>query len=327
MAVGIREVVVPGLSWVLGDGRQIRFWEDRWLGKKRLIEDGDGLVLPAADGILARDMWRDGIGRDMAMITPYVSESTRLELLSVVLDNVTGARDRISWSESADGEFSVKSAYALLSRNETPRPDLRAFYERIWKVVAPERVRLFLWLVGNQALMTNVERQRRHMSNTDLCQVCKAGSEITIHILRDCPAMRGLWERIVPYRRRNTFFGQTLLEWMFSNLGDDGKSFDSTWATTFAMGVWWSWKWRCDNVFGNNGRCRDRTKFIKDKAKEVTLANLKSHENDQHVPRVEAMVSWVAPSDGWMKLNTNGASRGNPGLATAGGVLRDGYGD
>ncbi|KAG7578577.1 Ribonuclease H domain [Arabidopsis thaliana x Arabidopsis arenosa] len=38
------------------------------------------------------------------------------------------------------------------------------------------------------------------------------------------------------------------------------------------------------------------------------------------------MVGWVAPSEGWFKLNTDGASRGNPGLATAGGVLRDGDG-
>lgn len=30
---------------------------------------------------------------------------------------------------------------------------------------------------------------------------------------------------------------------------------------------------------------------------------------------------------GWVKLNTDGASHGNPGRATAGGVLRDGEGN
>lgn len=41
------------------------------------------------------------------------------------------------------------------------------------------------------------------------------------------------------------------------------------------------------------------------------------------VQRVERMIGWVAPSTGWMRLNTDGASRGNPGMATVGGGLRD----
>ncbi|KAG7599324.1 hypothetical protein ISN44_As06g035090 [Arabidopsis suecica] len=92
------------------------------------------------------------------------------------------------------------------------------------------------------------------------------------------------------------------------------------------MGVWWAWKWRCDNVFGNNGKCRDRTKFVKEKAKEVTMASLKIKESNPRGSRVEVMVGWTAPQTGWFKLNTDGASRGNLGLATAGRVLRDEFG-
>lgn len=29
--MGLREVVVPGMAWVLGDGSRIRFWKDNWL--------------------------------------------------------------------------------------------------------------------------------------------------------------------------------------------------------------------------------------------------------------------------------------------------------
>ncbi|KAL6524492.1 hypothetical protein OROHE_016163 [Orobanche hederae] len=34
-------------------------------------------------------------------------------------------------------------------------------------------------------------------------------------------------------------------------------------------------------------------------------------------------VKWIAPPPGVMKLNTDGCAKGNPGLAGAGGVLRD----
>ena len=43
--------------------------------------------------------------------------------------------------------------------------------------------------------------------------------------------------------------------------------------------------------------------------------------------RTEIMIGWTPPRVGWMKLNTDGASHGNPGLATAGGVLRNGDGE
>lgn len=31
IGVGLREVVMRGISWVIGDGRQIRFWTDKWV--------------------------------------------------------------------------------------------------------------------------------------------------------------------------------------------------------------------------------------------------------------------------------------------------------
>lgn len=38
VGMGLREVVIPGLSWVLGDGKEIRFWEDKWLSSQPLAE-------------------------------------------------------------------------------------------------------------------------------------------------------------------------------------------------------------------------------------------------------------------------------------------------
>ncbi|CAA7029707.1 unnamed protein product [Microthlaspi erraticum] len=199
-----------------------------------------------------------------------------------------------------------------------------ALFKRIWQVVVPERVRTFFWLGVHQVLMTNSERQRRHLSMSGVCQVCKGGEETILHVLRDCPAIHEIWSRIVPIRRRQEFFTQTLLEWVYSNLGEHGKVWDTPWATLFAMTAWWGWKWRCINVFNGSGKCRDRVQFVKDQAREVTAAHAKANVATRgSIPRIERLVHWVRPSPGWVKVNTNGASRGNPGLATAGGVLRD----
>lgn len=38
---------------------------------------------------------------------------------------------------------------------------------------------------------------------------------------------------------------------------------------------------------------------------------------------MEKLVGWVKPNSGWVKLNTDGASKGNPCPAGAGGIFRD----
>lgn len=98
------------------------------------------------------------------------------------------------------------------------------------------------------------------------------------------------------------------------------------WPTLFALTVWWCWKWRCGYVFGEEGKCRDRVSFVRDKAKEVMVANKKLRVRYPAGTRVEKQIAWHRPGNGWLKLNTDGAARGDPGLATAGGVVRDEHG-
>lgn len=135
--------------------------------------------------------------------------------------------------------------------------------------------------------------------------------------------MRGIWIRVVPVAKRRAFFAASVLEWMYGNLNSSLMVGDYAWSTFFAIGLWWGWKWRCGNVFGENRKCRDRVKFLKDLAGEAARAHNQLYGSKLQVGRVERLIAWKRPEEGWLKLNTDGASRGNPGTATAGGVMRD----
>ena len=54
-----------------------------------------------------------------------------------------------------------------------------------------------------------------------------------------CPAMNGLWQRLIPRRKRNSFFTLSLIEWVYENLGDSRTEWECPWSTVFAMAVWW----------------------------------------------------------------------------------------
>ncbi|CAA7018823.1 unnamed protein product [Microthlaspi erraticum] len=90
-----------------------------------------------------------------------------------------------------------------------------------------------------------MERYQRHLSDTEVCQVCKGGVESILHVLRDCPAIADLWSCIVPIRKRREFFSTSLLPWLYDNLGNDVDMGGYGWSTVFAMAAWWAWKWRC----------------------------------------------------------------------------------
>ena len=74
-------------------------------------------------------------------------------------------------------------------------------------------------------------------------------------------------------------------------------------------------------------RCRNRVRFLKNYAKEVSIAQLHMRAPSTRIGREEHLIKWIPPGEGWTKLNTDGASHGNLGLATAGEVLRNGDGN
>lgn len=160
----------------------------------------------------------------MVRLNHYFLVNIIQRLFAVVVQGVTGIGDKLSWQGIPNGEFSVRTVtYSLLTLDMEHRSCIANYYKWIWNVLAPERVRVFLQLVSHQVIMTNVERFRRHIRESEICQVCKAASETIIHLLRDCPDGWYL-EEVGASTATTCFFTKSLLEWLFENLSTGGST-------------------------------------------------------------------------------------------------------
>ncbi|CAN1813110.1 Putative ribonuclease H protein At1g65750 [Linum perenne] len=96
------------------------------------------------------------------------------------------------WGLERDGRFSIRSAYLLITEEESAALD--PIWRLIWRWKGPQRIRQFLWLVAHNRLLTNSERHRRHLAEFGSCQVCPGHEESVLHVLRDCPLASATWE-------------------------------------------------------------------------------------------------------------------------------------
>ncbi|CAN1256840.1 Putative ribonuclease H protein At1g65750 [Linum perenne] len=96
-----------------------------------------------------------------------------------------------TWGGSHDGRFSIKSAYDIVVEENALATDSR--WSKLWNWRGPHRIKLFLWLVYHERLLTNAERVRRHLSPDASCNRCGFMTESVNHVLRDCPIASETW--------------------------------------------------------------------------------------------------------------------------------------
>lgn len=88
------------------------------------------------------------------------------------------------------------------------------------------------------------------------------------------------------------------------------------------MACWWLWRWRNERCFNEGPKIPiDQVSFILARVKQIREAFERDPNcaKGHRATRQEVYIRWRYPVMGWVRLNTDGASKGNPGRAGAGG--------
>lgn len=171
------------------DGKSTLFWPDAWLRNEplnvlfpdlfKLCDQKDIMVadvLNNLDSITFRRWLTDDLRSWWELI---IKESSDVQL---GID-----RDIISWKLESRGKFSVKSTY-----NAVTSCDYGHNYKYIWKGKISAKIKIFLWLVANNALLTKDNMIRRKWIGDPSCYFCQQPETVS-HLLFACPVAKAVW--------------------------------------------------------------------------------------------------------------------------------------
>ncbi|KAL4299362.1 hypothetical protein AHAS_Ahas17G0093300 [Arachis hypogaea] len=129
---------------------------------------------------------------------------------------------------------------------------------------------------------------------------------------------------ISPHHIQN-FFRAPFELWLRWNLTSKlGRDPEDSWITLFMVTCWQIWRWQNKEIFSPQFKRPNEAKnIILNLVNEIETTFPKEAIFTQERKRIEVQVAWKPPMKNWVKVNTDGASRGNPGQAGCGGMVRN----
>nr|XP_016469786.1 PREDICTED: uncharacterized protein LOC107792109 [Nicotiana tabacum] len=249
-------------------------------------------------------------------------------------DNIHNVSD--VGEDETKGNFTVKSAWDYLRRREDPR---RA-YCLIWIKGMPFKIAFFMWKIWRAKLPLDDFMRKLGYSMASKCWFCAEPNEETLtHLFYTANAVRTVWKYFLN----------------MAGIATEGLSLHQAITKCWTAAVlprikpilqalpscicWELWKrrnilkhgevvsvsrviYQVSNTLQSLIKLRKLGLHVPHKWQDMLLVL------ENYTPKLKfEKVPWEFPLEGWIKANTDGASRGNPGRSSIGVCLRDEYGD
>jgi hypothetical protein len=188
----VKHLYLKGRIIVVGNSQNTNFWEDPWCGIIALkdkfkdlfeicLEQDVSVAYMAARG------WRLQFRRWLDERAQNQLRQLRDLLVVCLLSN---EKDIARWSWEKSGTFSVKSMYNHLFSGDPDEPNTK-----LWKSKIPLKIKIFLWLIQQNAILTKDNLSKRKWTGDIRCYFCNENENIE-HLFFSCSVARYIWSLI-----------------------------------------------------------------------------------------------------------------------------------
>ncbi|GLJ49629.1 hypothetical protein SUGI_1052950 [Cryptomeria japonica] len=210
----------------------------------------------------------------------------------------------------------------------------------------------FLWITLHNRILTGDKLKMIGISGSNMCVMCRADEETANHLLFNCPLAEACWNWFFDKTNLKTIRSEILKDFLISWPSTLSLRWSSLWLVGPSMIVWHIWKERNMRIFKEAPLPVDKIiDNIKSAVEEVIngkIAKRKIRNYNDWDRRMEKFwllkdprpivtstkakidrenIRWKAPPMDWMKLNFDGASKGNPRDSSFGAIIRNNIGD
>lgn len=156
---------------------------------------------------------------------------------------VDGIPDSFCWGASKDGTFNLQSTYCL-ARKEPWIDDGGTLWEKLWKAKVTLRAKFFMWKCLNNGIMVKQNLLKRGLAINPCCDQCPEIEESLLHVLRDCPKAKLIWDDLRANVVSLDFFSISGNEWLKTNCCNSDKTpgAGTPWNSVFMTTAWEIWK-------------------------------------------------------------------------------------
>ncbi|WMV49196.1 hypothetical protein MTR67_042581, partial [Solanum verrucosum] len=312
-------------------------WHDNWTGMGDLYTitgddfEWDETYVKVAD-LAIQGEWNVDILND---ILPS-------DLVEHILCHIKPPKERCTedkpcWMLESRGAFTVKTAWNYIRHKEDPN----RIYRWIWTKGMPFKMAFMMWRMWKFKILVDDRLRRWGLEGPSRCWCCdKSDQETLSHVFLKSDFANRTWSYFCSFAGLNITglqLREVIMLWWGASIKPDQKSFYRAMPSFI---IWELWKRR--NKKKHEGKNISlprvihnvtRNMFMLAKVRRPSMKSggcwaeiLKAMED--YRPRVKVIqVKWEYPQTGWIKYNTNGASKGNPGVSSYAFCLRNERGD
>jgi hypothetical protein len=190
--LNVRDIYLQRRNMNVGNGQKTLFWKDKWLYNDSL----EVLFPDLFDMCLQKNISVDKVKQNHNVVTfsRWLVDKWRTDWSNILHDVsmfcFSTREDKVSWKFGQKGVFSVKSLYNALTTNESGR-----YYKQVWRGKIPEKIKFFLWLALNNAILTKDNMIKRNWKGEPTCYFCPQ-SETVSHLLFQGSTAKVVWATI-----------------------------------------------------------------------------------------------------------------------------------